>query len=159
MFLFSHCDKMMQIGLIHCRRFSICFPCSLIWFVCVFFFFFSLSLLPPPPRVLLLLDLTFIPLKRLSDPPDRLLYRIIIFLPFLLFSACLPSSNSSLTYLFSLHHSHFLYIISRYFESAVFFLFLFFCVCIAIVLQRPGQSKFCVPLTLSHWRHCLKTAM
>lgn len=38
MFLFSHCNKMMQIGLIHCRRFSVCFPCSLIWFVCIFFF-------------------------------------------------------------------------------------------------------------------------
>lgn len=45
--------------------------------------------------------------------------------PFLLFSACLPSSYSSLTYLFSLLRSHFLYLSSWYFESAV----CFFCVC------------------------------
>ena len=99
---------------------------------------FSLSLLPPPPRVLLLPDLTFIPLKRLSGPPDRLLFCIIIFLPFLLFSACLPSSYSSFTYLFSPRRSHFLYLSSWYFESAVGFSFLFslsvLFMCIAIVL-------------------------
>lgn len=52
-------------------------------------------------RVLLLLDLTFIPLKRLSGRLDRLLLCIIIFLHILPFPVSLPSSYSSLTYLFS----------------------------------------------------------
>lgn len=102
---------MMQVALIHNRQFQICPSCSLIWFVCIInaLSVSRFSPLPPPPRVLLLLDLTFIPLKRLSGPPDHPLFCIIIFLPFLLFSACLPSSYSSLTYLFSPLCSHFLY--------------------------------------------------
>lgn len=116
-------------------------------------------LLPLPHRVLLLLDLTFIPLKRLSCPPDRLLFCIIIFLPFLLFSLSLPSSDSPLTYLFSPLRFHFLYLSSWYFKvQSRFFLFSVCSLCKAIVLQCPGQHKFSVSLTLSQQRDCLKTS-
>lgn len=149
---------MMQMGLIHCRRFSICFPCSLIWFVCVFFFshfLFYLRLLGFSYCLTWHLFLSNAYQTHLTASCIASLFSF----PFCYFQrACplpiLPSPTYFLctTLTFCTSSLGILKVQS-------FFFFFFFFVCIAIVLQRPGQSKFSVPLTLSHWRHCLKTAM
>lgn len=133
---------MMQEALLFYRPFQICPPCLQSHF---------LSLLPPPPSVLLLLDLTFIPLKRLSGPPDRLLFCIIIFLPLF-------------CYFHSILHSALTFCALALGILKVQCVFFFFFICFVHVpshcfYNAQGSASFFVSLTLSHWRHCLETAM
>lgn len=149
---------MMQMGLIHCRRFSICFPCSLIWFVCVFFFLLTFSFTSASSGSLTAwLDIySSQTLIRPTWPPLVSHH----YFPSLSAIFSMPALFQFFPHLliFSAPLSLFVHHLSVFWKCSLFS-FSFFFVCIAIVLQRPGQSKFSVPLTLSHWRHCLKTAM